>query len=210
MDAHLLHRPHDAAGLFGTAARTGADLLLIGMGFWLAYVMRYQIGLGGSVNQEDFRDFRDFLPVALLLSALAIGFFAVRGGYRHADWSSPRDEMRLIASSLLSAFALLIVFVYYSQEFSFSRLIFVYAFVLDLALLTARPLARLWLAPWMQAPRYHVDLAIDVVLAVLILVLGTVPMLLIALAHHLTDVAWLGPRGKKRAGHVRNPARRAP
>ncbi|MGN6758825.1 MAG: hypothetical protein ACTHMJ_20840 [Thermomicrobiales bacterium] len=210
MDAHLLHRPRQAAGLFGAAARTGTDLLLIGIGFWLAYIMRYQAGLGGSVDQEDFRHFRDFLPVALLLSALAIGLFAVRGGYRLTGWSRPRDEVRLIASSLLSAFALLIVFVYYSQEFSFSRLIFVYAFVLDLVLLTARPLARIWLGPWMQAPRYQVDRVIDVVLAVLILVLGIVPMLLIALEHHLAGATRLGQRRKKRAGHTKSPSHRAP
>ncbi len=169
------------AGPFGLVAHVSADLLLILVGFWLAYLLRYKTGLGGQVSHANFRPFQDFLPVTVILGAIVLVVFAARGVYRFAQWASLLDGALQIGSSMLISFGLLTGFVFYAQAFTFSRLTFLYALVLNIVFLVAKWLVWLRLCKWMLEQRAKVDDTINLSLATATLLLGIVPMLLLLL-----------------------------
>ncbi len=126
------------AGKLQLFAHAGADLLLIVAGFWMAYVLRYRTGLGGPVSQANFRPFQDFLPITGILGAIVLAVFAMRGVYRFVQWADLLEGTRLIGSSMLISFGILTGFVFYAQAFTFSRLTFLYALVLNILFLVAK------------------------------------------------------------------------
>ncbi len=166
-------------------AHAVADLLLIVAGFWLAYFLRYRSGLGGPISQANFRPFQDFLPITSILGAIVLAVFAMRGVYRLVQWADLLEGARLIGSSMLISFGILTGFVYYAQVFTFSRLTFLYALVLNILFLVAKWLLWLRLCRWLLAHEYEVVRLIDLTLAAATLLLGIVPMLLLLLQRQL-------------------------
>ena len=133
--------------------RVGIDLLLIVLGFWLAYQLRYEIGFPDDVSRDlvvdgrvvvagDYRPFGLFSPVLALLATILLLTFTGRGVYRLSRWTGLLDEALLITSSALLGFSALIVVVFYYQKLYFSRAIFLYAFVFVVGLLL------LWRVCW--------------------------------------------------------------
>ena len=152
---------------FRLLANVGSDLLLICCGFWLAYVLRYELEWGGPlyeiVSEEGqpiqiptYRSFDTFLPMMGLLGVILLAVFAVRGVYRLPRWTGFLDESLLIAGSAVTGFSALIVAAYY-QKFYFSRAIFLYALALVVALLIAKRLAQHWTQAWMRSRGHWVD-----------------------------------------------------
>jgi FlaA1/EpsC-like NDP-sugar epimerase len=172
------------------AAHASADALVILVGFWLAYVLRYQGGLGGRVSGDNFRPFQDFLPLTALLGVIALAVFIVRGVYQSTPWTGLFDEALLIGSSMVISFGILTAFVFYAQVFTFSRLTFLYALVLNTVLLIGKWLAWLWLSTWTLSRKYQTDRALDIALATAILLMGIVPMLLLPLLKRLDRSGW--------------------
>lgn len=141
--------------------RVGLDAALIGLGFWLAYVARYELEFGGDVSRDtvidgffvpgDYRTFVAFLPALALLTGILLLTFAVRGVYRLPRWTGFLDEALLIASSSTLGFSALIVAVFYFRPLYFSRLIFLFAFVLVVGLLLAERAFRHGVVAWMHS-----------------------------------------------------------
>lgn len=177
--------PLATAGQFQLFAHAGADLLLIVAGFWLAYVLRYRTGLGGAVSQSNFRPFQDFLPVTGLLGAIVLVVFATRGVYRFVLWTDLLERAQLIGSSMLLSFGILTGFVFYAQAFTFSRLTFLYALVLNIVFLVAKWVLWLRLCRWMLTHEDDVERLVDYSLITVTLLLGIVPMLLLLLQRYL-------------------------
>ncbi|MDP9375305.1 MAG: sugar transferase [Chloroflexota bacterium] len=138
-------------------AQLGSDLLLIFSGFWLAYVLRYRLEIGGETAGPDYRPFEAFLPVMALLGAILLAVFAVRGLYRLPRWTGLLDEALLIANSAVLGFGALIVIVFYGRLFYFSRLIFLFALVSVVTLLVAKRIAWHWVQAWMRSRGRWVD-----------------------------------------------------
>jgi exopolysaccharide biosynthesis polyprenyl glycosylphosphotransferase len=149
--------------------RVVSDLLLIFLGFWLAYVLRYVLEWGGeldypvtletgeTVMATDFRPFDQFLPVMVILGVMLLVVFAARGLYRLPRWAGLLDEALLIGGGAITSFGVLIVLVFYIREFYFSRLIFLYALALVVGLLVAKRIAWHWVRAWMRARGRWVD-----------------------------------------------------
>ena len=169
-------RPGLPARLGIAVARPTADIALIVAGFWLAYLLRYHHELGGVVAREDFHSFRDFAPLAIALGVILCALLAARGGYRRARPLPPRQEILLIGTTTLLGFALVAAVVFGSQTLAFSRLLFVYAFVLDGALLTALALARDWLHGQALGAADPPARLVDLALTAAILLAGAIPM----------------------------------
>ncbi len=190
MAVELMHRQpgpgtRPSGSRHALAAHAGADALLILVGFWLAYILRYQGGLGGQVSGDNFRPFKDFLPLTALLGVIVLAVFIVRGVYQLTAWTDLLDEALLIGSSMLISFGILTAFVFYAQVFTFSRLTFLYALVLNTTLLIGKWLVWLWLSTWTLSRKYQTDRALDIALATAILLMGIVPMLLLPLLKRL-------------------------
>ena len=120
-------------------------MLLIVLGFWLAYQLRYAIGFPDEVAPSDYRPFRSFLPVLVLLATLLPLLFLARGVYGLSRWTGLLDEALLVTNSAFLGFGGLIVAVFFVRTLYFSRAIFLYAFVFAVGLLL------LWRVGWRAA-----------------------------------------------------------
>ena len=88
---------------FSLPLRITVDLALIFLGFGVAYLLRYELEIGGEVAPSDYRPFRAFLPVMFVLAAILMVTFAARGLYRLPRWTGLLDEALVITSSPSSA-----------------------------------------------------------------------------------------------------------
>jgi FlaA1/EpsC-like NDP-sugar epimerase len=138
MQIELAHRPVQASTArvswpLRLPLRLTLDILLIALGFWFAYLLRYEREFGGVLEEADRRPFRDFLPLICGLAALFLAVAGARGLYRLSRWSGLLDEARIILHSAIAAFGTLIIVAFYSRQFYFSRLVFLYALLFVVA-----------------------------------------------------------------------------
>ena len=120
-----------------TAARVTSDALLVVLGFWLAYHLRYSLHLGGEVTNISQQRFAFFEGKILLLMVLTIVLLQIRGLYRLPRWTPLLDELSGVASAVTTAMALVILYSFL-QRFYPSRLIFIYAWLLIIVLLALK------------------------------------------------------------------------
>ncbi len=156
-DPTLLIAARRATAPFGMLARISSDLTLIFLGFWLAYLLRYELEIGGTLSLEDSRPFLGFLPVLVFLMAVLLTIFGLRGVYRLPRWTGFLDKALLISSSVTIGFSILIVTVFYTRLFFFSRLILLYALLLITLLLVTKRLLWHYYQGWMRAHGHWID-----------------------------------------------------
>ncbi len=125
--------------------RVLADLLLILLGFWLAYILRYRYEVGGAVARENDQPFARFLPVMLLLAVILLAVFAARNLYHPPHRASFRDEALEVGGGVIVGFGALLAAALFYRPLSPSRLLLLYALVLVMALLLAERLVWNWL-----------------------------------------------------------------
>lgn len=126
----LRHQDHWTAH----AALLISDLILVFLGFVVAYWMRYTADWPAAftpivteVAIQYWVSFRAFLPITLLLMLVLAVLFETKGLYRLPRGSSVLDYAGIIFSSTLTGIALLIVVVFLYRPFYYSRLIFAFA-----------------------------------------------------------------------------------
>ncbi len=122
------------------AGRAAIDAGVVFVAFALAYWLRYTLELGGEVLpgfSQPFSFFFDSVIIQLMIVTVVV--FQLRGIYRLPRWTSFLDEALIIASSATTAMAIIILYSYL-QRFFPSRLIFIYAWVLMIALLLGKRL----------------------------------------------------------------------
>lgn len=110
------------------------DLVLIAVGFAIAYWMRYHADwppllkpIVSEVSTQNYVSFWVFLPITILLMGVLLVLFEARGLYRLPFGSGLLDHAGPILSSTLTGIALLIVVVFLYRPFYYSRLIFAFA-----------------------------------------------------------------------------------
>ncbi len=110
---------------------------LICLSFWLAYLMRYRFELGGAVNPGDERPFATFEARALVFAGLGLLILWVRGIYRMPRTSGLLDEAIVVFGGLTTAMAGVVLTAFLTR-FLPSRLVFVYAWAIAIALIVLR------------------------------------------------------------------------
>jgi exopolysaccharide biosynthesis polyprenyl glycosylphosphotransferase len=131
------------------AARMAADGITIYAAFLLAYWLRYSQHVGGSVPEYAQQPLGFFHGKIVLLVVLTVALFQFRGLYRLPRWTTLLDEASSIASGVTTGMALVILYAFL-QQFYPSRLIFIYAWMLAIALLIVKRIVmrmvreRLW------------------------------------------------------------------
>ncbi|MEX1157611.1 MAG: sugar transferase [Thermomicrobiales bacterium] len=130
--------------------RMASDAGLVVFGFWFAYWLRYSMHIGGEVTASSQQPFSFFYGKILLLALLVVVLFQFRGFYRMPRWTTLLDEVSLIASVVTTSMALVILYSFL-QRFYPSRLVFVLAWLLIIAVLICKRMLvrfvreRLWL-----------------------------------------------------------------
>lgn len=119
--------------------RVAVDAFLVLVAFLLAYWLRYHLEIGGDVLPGFSQPFTFFAGKAAILMVVTVVIFQLRGLYRLPRWASFLDEASIIASGATTAMAILILYSFL-QRFYPSRLIFIYAWILVIALLIVKRL----------------------------------------------------------------------
>ena len=138
-------RPHAARriGRLLLAFDVMLDVLLIYIGFGLAWVMRYQWELGGHVMAWDYEPFSTFQRPALALIAITLVALVLRGSYRQPRGTGLLDHGVIVAGAVTTSMGGLVLFAFLLQ-FSPSRLVFVFAWALVITLLWLRRALSQW------------------------------------------------------------------
>lgn len=105
--------------------------------FWLAYLLRYRSELGGTILPADWEPFVTFHGKAILFVILTIAVLTVRGAYRLPRWTGLLDETSLVVGGLTTAMSVVILWAFFLR-FAPSRLVFIYAWALAIALFVIR------------------------------------------------------------------------
>lgn len=110
------------------------DVVTANAAFFLAYHLRYVLGLGGDVVGESFVDYGVYIPVQLLFVALCLLGHQLRGSYTLPRGSSIAGEAAAIVAS--TAIAAMVVFALVSMVRypASSRLMFIYVWPAAFAL----------------------------------------------------------------------------
>ncbi|HEY3107599.1 MAG TPA: sugar transferase [Chloroflexota bacterium] len=121
------------------------DVGLINLAFYVAWYARYRLELGAEIAVENYVDWTTYSTIQLALTAVLLIVFRLQRLYRLRRGAGWIDEMGLVVNGTLIGIAVMIVGVFYLRPFGLSRLIFVYAGLLIVALLgLARWIERLY------------------------------------------------------------------
>jgi exopolysaccharide biosynthesis polyprenyl glycosylphosphotransferase len=133
-------RRHSA---YATAGLVAADALLIVAGFAIAYVLRYNVSWPAPFNlvvrevlTANSTPFASFVPYALLLLAVLLFQFAMKGLYRLPRNAGLLDYAGKIASSSTTGVALVVLLAIIQRPL-YSRLIYAFAWAAIVVLLCA-------------------------------------------------------------------------
>jgi exopolysaccharide biosynthesis polyprenyl glycosylphosphotransferase len=119
--------------------RTTSDAIVVWFAFLLAYWLRYPLEIGGEILPGSSRSFSFFVSKTIILVVVAVAIFRLRGLYNLPRWTSFLDEASIILSGATTAMAVVILFSFL-QRFYPSRLIFIYAWLIMIALLLLKRL----------------------------------------------------------------------
>jgi FlaA1/EpsC-like NDP-sugar epimerase len=128
-------------------AQVAADAGLAWLAFWLAYQLRYRFEWGGPVRPDDFEPFSTYYGRTALFVGLILVVFAFRGLYRLPRATGFLDEAQMLIGGITTAMAGVLLTAFLGR-FVPSRLLFIYAWGLAVALLLARRIVSIWLRKW--------------------------------------------------------------
>jgi len=131
----------------GIALTVALDALLVNLAFALAYWMRYQAQLFLPVEPQFFSPFRRHVPLAALLTVVALATYAMGGLYRQRRGRRWLDEMGIVVNGTMTSIVLLIsvtfLATYLVSTLVYSRLMFIEAAALIVLFLGSARLIRL-------------------------------------------------------------------
>lgn len=138
------------------AGLVASDAALVWFAFLLAHILRYRFELGGAVRPWDNQPFSTFSGKAQLFAVLTICVFFIRGLYRLSRSTGFLDEAVMVAGGVTTAMAGVILTAFLLR-FVPSRLVFIYAWALAIALLILRRGTARWLRNWLWSKNINVD-----------------------------------------------------
>ncbi len=112
------------------------DGILVNLAFMLAWFIRYELQIGREVAQQDYLPLGSYAGIQLTFAVLMLVTFWLKGLYRTRRRLSWAEEFTIFATGSLISVAILVVGVFYFRPFGYSRLTFIYAFVLCFVFLT--------------------------------------------------------------------------
>lgn len=112
------------------------DIFLINLAFAIAYWVRYDLEWIRAVDEANQVPYSEYLPVSLVLTVLLLVIFKFGGVYDRPRGESWFDEVyRIVSATAMGIMTMIVIFFFYRPYF-YSRLIFGYASILTVALLS--------------------------------------------------------------------------
>lgn len=142
-------------------ALVASDAALVWLSFLIAHILRYQFELGGPVRPWDEQPFSTFAGKAQLFAGLTVAVFFVRGLYRLPRSIGLLDEAVVVAGGVTTAMAGVILTAFLAR-FVPSRLVFIFAWAIAIALLILRRAVARWVRDWLWSKDLNVDRVIVV------------------------------------------------
>jgi exopolysaccharide biosynthesis polyprenyl glycosylphosphotransferase len=133
------------------------DALLINAAFRVAYWLRYDLQLFRSVDPANNVPYSVYLPLVGLLTLVLLLANRREGAYDPRRGHSFFDEIYGVVNATTMAIMLLIVLVFFYRRLFYSRIIFVYAGILIVALLGLARLVRQILLARLRQSGFGVD-----------------------------------------------------
>ena len=134
------------------------DVLLINLAFVMAYWLRYDFQLFASVDEAYLVPSRQFVPIAIALTLLLLGIYKLSGVYNQPRGVSWFDEVyRLVTSTATGIILMVFVIVIFFRPLFYSRLVFFYAGVLIIILLSISRLGKRMLRNYLRKKGQGVD-----------------------------------------------------
>lgn len=121
------------------------DILLINVAFSLAYWVRYELQLFRAVDPAFDVDYQVYLPFAGLFTLLMILVYRQQGAYRLRRQMSWFDEFYALVSGTATGTIIMIVFIFLYRPSFYSRIIFIYAGLFTVILLSLGRLIKVFL-----------------------------------------------------------------
>ena len=119
------------------------DAVLINLAVILAFYVRYELQWFREVDPIFEANLADYIPSAVGLTVLSLATFWLSGVYRPRHGASWLDEMYRLLNGVTTSIAVLVFVTFFARPLVYSRLLFFYAWVFELALLgTARLIRR--------------------------------------------------------------------
>jgi FlaA1/EpsC-like NDP-sugar epimerase len=130
----------------GTALLVALDVLLINLAFALAYWLRYRLQLFLPVEPEFFAPFLRYVPMAALLTVIALATYGMSGLYRQRRGRRWFDEVGILTNGTMTTIVLVMsvtfLATYLASRLVYSRLMFIEAALLIVLFLSIARLAR--------------------------------------------------------------------
>lgn len=134
------------------------DLLLINLGFWVAYVARYRWQWFMPVPEEFFEPYDIYIEQQIVLNLLLVLTFSQLRVWVRRRGEFWIDEVSRIASATATAIVLMMAITFFMQpEGPFSRLMLVWAFLFITLFVGFARLVRRWLLTSMYRRGIWVD-----------------------------------------------------
>lgn len=124
-------------------AFAAGDLLLINVAFWIAYLIRYDLELGGEVSIQNYVALTDYAPIQLALSGVLIVGYWLGGLYHRPLRRSLLDQSGILLSATSIGMMVVLSYAFFARGYAYSRLIYFFAGALIIVgLIGARMLVR--------------------------------------------------------------------
>ena len=139
------------------------DLASVALAFWIAYLLRYHVELGGDLPPGAFEPFGTFTQPLLVCLGLTLILLPMRGLYRlpGGRLRSVVDEIPLLFGGFTTVMAGVVMIAFYLR-FTQSRLLFIYVWVLGIVLMIGHRLIGRLVRRWL----WRRDIGVDRVLVV--------------------------------------------
>ncbi len=119
------------------------DVLLINLAIAIAYWLRYELQWFAAVDEAYFVPYEPFIPMSIALTLLLLGVYTLGGVYNQPRDASWFDEVYSLVTGTATGIVLMVfVIVVFFPPLFYSRLIFLYAGVLIVLLLSASRLGK--------------------------------------------------------------------
>ena len=113
-----------------------SDVISINVAFALAYWVRYELQWIRAVEEANYVPYIEYLPLSLLLTAVLLVAYRLDGVYQFPRGRSWLAESYRIVRGTTTGVILMVMALFFYRPYFFSRLIFIYAFVLIVFLLS--------------------------------------------------------------------------
>jgi exopolysaccharide biosynthesis polyprenyl glycosylphosphotransferase len=133
------------------------DVIVVNVAFLIAYWLRYDLQLFRSVDPANNVPYSVYLPMVALLTLLLVLFNRREGAYDVRKGRPVFDDLFGVINSTTTAIMLMVVLVFFYRRLFYSRVIFIYAGILIVALLGLARLLRSMVLARMRAAGQGVD-----------------------------------------------------